>query len=238
MQARNEQGTLSSLSTFDPPEQSLENRALDALMVWLTSRDTPPGAPVPVREFAEQLGMSRTPLRTALGRLYQQGLVDYHAQRGFTVSVPTAKELNELFDVRLMVERQAIGALVDRGNPPAVGALRAQADAMTRMVNDVVARQDAYKSFRLADTVFHQAIVDAAQNQRLSALYRELHLEIHVTRFGWQRDWRTDRFADAANEHEAIVSALELGDRVEALTRLDQHINRVRRTILDGDQTR
>src|SRR5690606_30099592 len=54
-------------------EGSLESRAHKALVAWLTEKNPQPGRPVPIREFARRLGMSRTPVRSAGGRLYERG---------------------------------------------------------------------------------------------------------------------------------------------------------------------
>lgn len=55
----------------------LELQAYDAAVNWLSCGELKPGEPLPLREAAERLGMSRTPLRAAVGRLHEQGLVSY-----------------------------------------------------------------------------------------------------------------------------------------------------------------
>src|SRR5699024_11930477 len=87
----------------DPVSQStLENRADEALVAWLTEEHPQPGQTVPIREFARKLGMSRTPVRSAVGRLHERGLLSYDRSEEHT------SELQSRFDLvcRLLLEKK------------------------------------------------------------------------------------------------------------------------------------
>lgn len=106
-----EPATSSIAATAD---ESLENRARKALVDWLTKEHPAPGQPVPVREFARRLGMSRTPVRSAVGRLYERGLLAYDPVAGFTVAIPSLSSIYELFELRLMLESHALRLFGER----------------------------------------------------------------------------------------------------------------------------
>jgi DNA-binding GntR family transcriptional regulator len=75
-------------------------------------------------ELASELGISRTPLREAIARLHAEGLAVIEAYRGATVFRPTAHELGEIYDVRLLLEPRAAELATVNANPPLVQALR------------------------------------------------------------------------------------------------------------------
>jgi DNA-binding GntR family transcriptional regulator len=197
---------------------TLEDRAVAALLEWLSRSETRPGEPVPLRRISAQLGMSRTPVRTAIGRLHEQGLVAYNPRLGFTVATPTVGDLRELFEIRLMIEENGLRRFFDEGK--------------TVSVDRVVELAQATEEF--ADAAFHQALVDLAQSRRLSGMYGQLHVRIHVTRAGWQANWEPSRFARSASEHRAIARAIREGDRSAALDHLRSHIRRVQEMVINS----
>ena len=231
MADRGQAGESDLSSNLKPDKVPLEEIALKHLTRWLSGRDTEPGQLVPIRELAKRLDMSRTPLRTALGRLYEQGLVEYRPRVGFTVSIPTVQQIEELFDVRLMMEREAVSRIAAAHPTLDLQPLRETAESMNDMVAYVVENPDAYPQFRDADIAFHRTIFELAGNRRLSKMYDDLHLSVHITRFGWQRGWLPNRFDCAAREHLEIVAALETGDVDLSVQCVKYHIDRVRRSL-------
>jgi DNA-binding GntR family transcriptional regulator len=215
-------------------DTSREDHAVEALLAWLSRSETRPGEPVPLRKIAVQLGMSRTPVRTAIGRLREQGLVAYHPRLGFTVATPTAGDLRELFEIRLMIEQNAVGRLMDDpGAVPLDRLLRLAADSEA-LAAQVPEQRDLYQVVRENDAAFHQELVDLAGSRRLSVMYSHLHVRIHVTRAGWQAKWEPRRFALSAHEHRGIAQAIAEGDRDAALDRVGSHIARVRDMVMNS----
>ena len=107
---------------------SLEDRAHQALVEWLTEEHPSPGQPVPIREFARRLNMSRTPVRSAVGRLYERGLLAYDSVAGFTVAVPSLSSLYELFELRLMIESHSVRRYCER-------AIEEPADVLQELID-------------------------------------------------------------------------------------------------------
>ncbi|MFB4419524.1 GntR family transcriptional regulator [Streptomyces sp. NBC_01166] len=209
-------------------EESLETRARKALVDWLTKEHPAPGQPVPVREFARRLGMSRTPVRSAVGRLYERGLLAYDPVAGFTVAIPSLSSIYELFELRLMLESHALrlfGERTDREPPARLRELVDEADVLAR---ESVEDHTRYIDFRENDSRFHRAMVELGGLPRLLELHDDLHLSIHVTRTGMEAPITASRLNTAVSEHRAVVDALERGDRSAARDLLEAHILRVR----------
>ncbi|WP_020576551.1 GntR family transcriptional regulator [Actinopolymorpha alba] len=211
-----------------PDNDSLEARAHRALVEWLTREHPQPGQPVPVREFARRLGMSRTPVRSAVGRLRERGLLAHDPVAGFTVAIPSLSSLYELFELRLMIESHSLRVFAERPDlkPPAV--LRELVEEAEKLAPVAIQDPDRYIDFRHNDGRFHRALVELAGLPKLLALYDDLHLSIHVTRAGMEAPLTPTRLDSAVAEHQAIVDALESGERERARSLLEAHILRVR----------
>lgn len=217
-------------SASGPPdsEESLEARARQALVDWLTKENPAPGQPVPVREFARRLGMSRTPVRSAVGRLYERGLLAYEPTAGFTVAIPSLSSLYELFELRLMLESHSLRLFAERTDRESPARLRELVDEAEVLAQASLADHSRYIEFRENDSRFHRALVELGGLPRLLELHDDLHLSIHVTRTGMEAPITASRLGTAVAEHRAVVDALESGDRLAARDLLEAHIMRVR----------
>lgn len=219
--------------TSSPPdgaasESSLEDRAHRALVRWLTEQHPQPGQPVPIREFARILGMSRTPVRTAVSRLHERGLVSYDPAVGFTVAVPSLTSLYELFDLRLMIESHSLRRFTEQESYQAPAALHDMVAEAMELAEATVHDPSMYIAFRENDSRFHRALVEMSGLPRLLALHEELGLSIHVTRAGKEAPMNRARLETAVAEHRSIVEALDRADAAAAREALESHILRVR----------
>lgn len=209
-------------------ETSLEDRAHQALVTWLTEEHPRPGQPVPIREFARTLGMSRTPVRSAVSRLQERGLLSYDPSVGFTVAVPSMTSLYELFDLRLMIESHSVRRYTEQETYHAPAALHDLVTEAGELAEATVHDPAHYPEFRDNDSRFHRALVEMSGLPRLLALHEELDLSIHVTRAGREAPMNRERLEVAVAEHRAIVEALDAGDGTAAREALESHILRVR----------
>src|SRR3954454_9847725 len=119
-------------------------------------------------DIADEVGVSRTPVRAALLRLETEGLVALYPKRGALVLPVSAQEVEDVIEARLLVETHtATRAWLRRG---------ALADGLVPLLEVMRAahgERDA-AAFMLADRAFHQATVDAAGNRILTELYQKL----------------------------------------------------------------
>jgi len=212
---------------------SLEEQAYNSVVVWLSRGEVKPGEPLPLRDLAKRLGMSRTPLRAAVGRLHEQGLVAYSPRFGFSVAVPTIGDLRELFDLRLMCESHALRRFADRPDrtvPPEIPRLAEEGQDLAGQIGTDPAK---FPEFSARDGQFHQAIVALAGSRRLSEWYDQVNLRIIIFRLGWTVPLTEERFRASAREHLSIVEAMLQGDAGEVRRRLEAHLVRVRDQTID-----
>ena len=109
-------------------------------------------------EFASELGISRTPLREAIARLHAEGLAVIEAYRGATVFRPTAHELGEIYDVRLLLEPRAAELATGKASAPLLQSLR-------RIFDELEA--SSASDFARLNRRFHQVLYRASGHRKL-----------------------------------------------------------------------
>ena len=138
---------------------------LDGLRRVILAGDAPPGLTVPPEDVATVFGVSVIPVREALKTLVGEGLVEHRPRGGYTVARLTAAELHELYLVRGVLERAALGAAIARAGAADHERARAAHDALHRALRDGDERAYHRESRR-----FHLALVAPAGMHRLQAM--------------------------------------------------------------------
>ncbi|MDO7883595.1 GntR family transcriptional regulator [Salinibacterium soli] len=184
-----------------------------------------PGTVLAEVELSERLGVSRTPVREALGRLVADGLVAAQGGRGLVVTAVSLDDIAQLFELRQALEQQ-LARLAARGRDPRVFeqlALEFSAAPALLATDD---REEYY------DLVarFDQAMDAAAANPYLVAALRTVRPHLARVRRISQDD--TDRLIEAAHEHLTIVEAVAAGDGELAASATHVHLHRSLQNIL------
>jgi DNA-binding GntR family transcriptional regulator len=172
------------------------------------------GTRIHQEDLAEELGISRTPVREALRRLAAEGLVEMRTNRGARVADIELRDMRPAYEARLVIEPGA-ARLAGALRPPApLTRMRAALSAQRRAIPDVRRSFDANREF-------HIALAEASGNEFLLQFAQRLW----VARIGeviYERQRETpERMGLDADEHEQILAAIEAGNgrRAEALTR-------------------
>jgi len=172
-----------------------------------------PGQHLVESDLARQLGVSRQPVREALHRLEAEGWIDLRPSQGAYVHVPTDEEVDQLLDVRELLEGATARLAARAATPDAVASLRtALQDGMTAVESGDVAAAVA------ANNEFHAAVAAVAGNAVLAELS-----EIVARRVRWHyRQVAPVRGHESWSEHADLVDAIEAGDqdRAAALARV------------------
>lgn len=177
----------------------------------------PDGMRLDETRLAEEFGVSRTPLREALQRLAQTGLVDLRPRRGAFVVQPGPVELLEMFEVMAELEATCSRLAARRISDEALEALR-------RLVAEGAEASDAgdYDAYFEANERFHQTIYAQSGNgfleQEALRLYRRLspfrRIQLRVR----------GRMGQSLAEHEGVVAALTAGDEERAAPLMRAHV--------------
>ena len=217
--------------TFLPlPHTDLSEQTYLVLKDKILRRQLEPGARISVDDIAHGLGVSRTPVTDALKRLALEGLVEILPRRGTFVTELTARDVSELFDIRLLVELYASRVIAGRGR--AQEFLQAIDEPIGRMREATVnGDYGDYESFISADRQLHTTLVAMSENQRLMQIFTELNVHMRVARAHYLNNVENAR--QAHQEHEAILAAFQSGEVERVEQALTAHIINVKCRILE-----
>lgn len=187
----------------------------------------PPGHQVLEQQLADDLGMSRTPVREALIRLQDEGLVELIPRRGMRVVPLSPQEMQEIYEVLTALEVAAVElaarqTLTDRDLAPLDDALQAME---TRLAADDL---DGWAD---ADARFHNALINLSGNKRLAGLAATLADQVHRARMVTLR--LRPRPVRSIEEHRAVLEALRAGDGARACKQHRRHRRRSAQLLLD-----
>jgi len=216
--------------TASPDEQPLSKTSLAASIYLHLRREIlrcqiPPGTDLSEAELATRFQVSKTPVREALGSLRQDGLVMAFSRRGYQVTPITFGDMNELFDLRTLLEAGAAEMACERITVAEIASLRDMATAGYDVVEDVTLDR-----FILVNREFHLAIARTAGNQRLYSLLERQILELE--RFFYIGAQSRDVNRETATEHLELVEALASRDANRARTLMIQHIMATREGLV------
>jgi DNA-binding GntR family transcriptional regulator len=187
-----------------------------ALRQAILRLDLPPGAPVPEPLLAARMGVSRTPVREALRRLREEGLVDILPNLGSFVARISRARQEEAVALRLLLEAEATARLAAKGEArwPALRQLvAAQRDALAED------RRDAVYAL---DEAFHAALFEAAGLPLMWAACRSARA--HMERVHHAAATLPDRMAMAVAAHAGILARIEDGDTAGARAAMTAHV--------------
>jgi len=172
-----------------------------------------------IYRLAEQLGVSRTPVREAVLRLADLGLVEIERNRGVRVRSVTVADVREVFELRLLLEVPAAAGAAARADGATRSALAANVEAM-RAHADGGREAD----FTAVDRDFHALVASAMGNPRLEAEVGRLRDSIQargVSTFG-----RSRPLSEVAAEHAPIAEAIVRAAPVRAAAAMADHLER------------
>jgi DNA-binding GntR family transcriptional regulator len=186
------------------------------------------GERLQVDNLAEQLDVSRTPVREALNRLASEKLVEIVPRSGTYVAQPTAEDITETFDLRIALEGLAAERVAK--SAPGRDEIQELRDLLdwTNETGDNEIIQHAE-----SNRAFHERLVGMTKNEKLMQIYRMLNAHatmalIHYSAPGWRERWDVER-----SEHEAILDALEEGDPSRAKQVMEDHIQRSMESLIE-----
>lgn len=192
----------------------------------------PPGTQLGEAGLARSLGVSRGPLREAMQRLTQEGLLVSHRNRGLFVPDLTLEAVEDMYLLRTTVETAALERVLHLGwGPDAADALDVAVDAMAAL-----AHEPRSAAMVAADLDFHHALVEAARSPRLSRVHETVLVETSMCLHA-MRGTYTDAESRLA-EHRAIAGAVRDGDPGRARVLLVEHMRDGLARVSDGDPAR
>ncbi len=192
----------------------LRVQVADRLRNAILSGRLRPGASLVETALAEQMNVSRAPIREAIQILENDGLVETIAYKGKRVKPLTAREVAETYSLREVFEVMAARRILENG--ASLDLLRTHCDEMT-----AAAEADNFEALVAADEAFHHALIRLADHDLLLASWKNLYLRIHQIMALRNRDERN--LSEVAGNHPPIVQALADGDAKRAIKLISDH---------------
>ncbi|MEM7424118.1 MAG: GntR family transcriptional regulator [Pseudomonadota bacterium] len=174
-----------------------------------------PGQKLVETELAERLGVSRTPIREALQRLEEQGVVSRDG-RSLRVATLDHDQLGELYEVRGVVEGLAARLAARHAAPEEIAVLQQMVDDDRKLIGDPTA-------LSLANRRFHRQLHRASHNRYLSRMLNSMRRTMSLIATTTLRT--PDRASEALDEHQAIVTAISERDEPGAQLAAEHHIS-------------
>jgi DNA-binding GntR family transcriptional regulator len=201
--------------------ESLSERVFDAIRSAIVNKSVPPGVPLTEAGLATQLNVSKTPVREALLRLRQIGLIEPDGRRGGRVVRPSRDALEHTYEVREALEVFTARAAAERATAAQKQEIVDAAERSARAANE-----DDLDEYIRWDGMFHARITAVAGNPRLTELIESAFALILALR---SRDAQEhDVSVECGRAHVAIAEAIDAGDAAGAEERMREHIRHVR----------
>ena len=196
----------------------------------ILKRELEPGEKIAVDEVAGALGVSRTPVITALQRLASEGLVEIMPQRGTFVTQLTTRDVADLSETRMMIELYAAESILKAGKTAQF--LEDVKGSMAAMEQATVnGDYSDYEAFITGDRDLHLALVRLTENQHLIQIYSNLNVHMQVARTHYLNSVENAR--QAQKEHGEVIRAFKSGEPDEVREALRTHISNVKALILE-----
>ena len=201
----------------------------DALRQAIRDGLLPPGERLMEIPLAEELGVSRTPIREAIRILEQEGLVVMIPRRGTYVADMSLKDVTEVFELRSILEELAAELAAERITNEEIEALEQHLVEIGNYMNE-----NNLDKVVQADILFHEILYKASRNDRLVEMINNLREQ--TLRFRTLSMSQTGRLAKTWDEHRQLVEAISDRDveRARQIARI--HMEESEKTLLAGMQ--
>jgi len=223
---------MAAVADTSPADPTLKSRAYGRLKAMILSGELRPGQKLAERDLAAALDVSRTPIREALNQLAQEGLVEARPQRGHVVRTVDAKSAEDLYDLREVLELEAIRLAMQRMDASDMATFDALARTLARYAGDPTQSEAELREGQR----LHEMIARASRNELLYEMLLRLFDRLQL--FVWIDALYADEAARTRAEHADIIDAIRRGDVEDVQRRMAQHLRRSKANVLRGLKAR
>ena len=207
-----------------PRGASASSMIYSDLRAELLSLERRPGEAISEAEIALSYGVSRTPVREAILKLSDEGLLEIFPQSGIIVSRIPVAALPEAILIRKALEETTARLAAERATSSQILALR----AILERQREAEAAGDS-ETFHQADEAFHASIAEIAGHPGIWKLIQQV--KVHVDRYRRLTLPQRGRIAQVISEHEVVLTAIETHDAARAGLAMSHHLERLRDNI-------
>jgi DNA-binding GntR family transcriptional regulator len=183
----------------------IREEVYNTLLSWIMEGELRPGEKLLDKELAENMGVSRTPVREALRRLEDKDLVESSANRWTRVSEVSTRDPEMIYPIIWTLEELAVGQAMDHLTEADFKAM----EKANKDMEDALAAQDHVKA-SLADIHFHDVFINRSGNQHLIAILQDMKLKYRRVEVAYFEGYACAKYS--LDEHYRILDALEKRD--------------------------
>ena len=202
------------MSSVSLAPRALYEEVAELLRQRIFRRELEPGSWIDELKIAEELGISRTPLREALKVLAAEGLVTMKVRRGAYVTEVSDKDLADVYHLLSLLESDAAGVVAERATAIQLEELKSLHDDLETAVND-------RDRFFAINEQFHMRLLEMADNRWRQQMVADLRKVMKLNRHNSLL--KTGRIDESLKEHRAIMAALLAHQRDQATRRMQEH---------------
>lgn len=210
-----------------------DNVAYIKIQDMIMSSKIKPGEMITETDMSERLGISRTPVREAIQKLEQEGLIFTENRRKY-VYVLTVKEIEEIFDIKICLESKMCYWASKRGTKEQKEKLSVLINEMENLVqirpDDEVSQKIWFNKWVELDNTLHQLIFEMAKNSRATTYLNNLNKQWHRLRVGLMA--MEDRIEKSINEHKELVYPIIDGNERAAKEKMEIHLQNLKRFLV------
>jgi DNA-binding GntR family transcriptional regulator len=212
------------LSELNKPEP-LAKMAYNALRGSILSNTLTSGVIYNEKNLAQQLGISRTPVREALLELSSQGLVEFLPRKGVVVNSFKEEDINEIFELRHIIETHTFKNACTRSDTADLTEMEQCVETQRR----IALESRDITVFMEMDRTFHMAFARLTGNKRLIAIMDNIRDILHI--MGSYALSVEGRMTQVVLEHEKILNAVKAGDVATTLALLSDHLDQSKAAV-------
>ncbi|WP_312832999.1 GntR family transcriptional regulator [Sedimentibacter saalensis] len=200
-----------------------KNLAYDYLKNMILSNKLAPNAPIREMDIANELKISRTPLREAMRELEAEGLIVSYPSQGSYVSKITPYDIEEIYELRVLLELHSLENSISRFTDDELNYL---SKAFDQTYDDI-----DWIEYHKADRMLHQLIIEKAGNKRLVGFMNNLNAQIERVRRMSSSDIK--RRESSYREHKEIINLIRNKDLQKCKVSLGNHLRSVANSSIE-----
>lgn len=211
------------MSSYRVEYEDLSQRVYRVLKERILKGELRSGEKLLQDELAENLGVSRTPLLSALSKLEKEMLVETKPRRGAFVRRLTHEEFIHIYDIRLRLEPLGAAEAAQNADPEGVAALSEITDAFDRL-----SQTEDEGGIKEEDYRFHMQIMQMSGNQLLHSIISSFNIVLIANLEGLTKDPRV-----SSRQHYDILNAIKQKDPDEADAAMERHLSESRQLVIE-----
>lgn len=211
------------------PATTLADQVYRAVRTRILDGQMAPGEFIREKDLNEAMGVSRTPIREALGRLASEGFLERIPHKGFRVPEEPLGNLLELYPLVASLELLAGRLALPKLNARDISRLK----RINEQLSEASSRRDAGTLIEL-NTQFHHVFCERSGNRRLCDLLHDLRTQLDRLEIWYYSDGKHTQQSVA--EHDEIISAIERGEYDRALSILESNMSLTYKSLLEETQ--